>query len=192
MINVISVPQALGVQFTATPKARRGPCIAVPQGAAVVPIILLILNFPYQSHCYQISKVIVTKFPKSLLPFFLTHCYQIFKTTVTDRLWNFPWCRPYIKQSSPFFVVLIGPRAVTSESIVHLLWLSLTNELLSLCPLQELTSSLTHSWRLMCRGCSRGVNRFRPETEPRKASAGLSEGIAQMRFLLSAIGCKFL
>jgi len=37
MINVISVPQALTVQFTATVKARRGPCIAVPQGAAVVP-----------------------------------------------------------------------------------------------------------------------------------------------------------
>ena len=35
------------------------------------------------------------------------------------------------------------------------------------------------------------MNRFRPETEPRKASAGLSEGIAQMRSLLSATGCKF-
>ena len=77
MINVISVPQALRVQFIATLKARRGPCIAVPQGAAVVPIILLILNFPYQSHCYQISKVIVTKFPKSLLPFFQGYRYQI-------------------------------------------------------------------------------------------------------------------
>ena len=83
MINVISVPQALGVQFTATPKARRGPCIAVPQGAAVVPIILLILNSPYQSHCYQISKVIVTKFPKSLLLFFQSYCYKISKHIVT-------------------------------------------------------------------------------------------------------------
>ena len=35
------------------------------------------------------------------------------------------------------------------------------------------------------------MNRFRPETEPRKASAGLSEGIAQMRSLLSATGYKF-
>ena len=43
----------------------------------------------------------------------------------------------------------------------------------------------------MCQGCSRGVNRFRPETEPRKAPAGLSEGIAQMRSLPLAIGCKF-
>ena len=76
MINVISVPQALGVQFTATPKARRGPCIAVPQGAAVVPILLLILNSPYESHCYQISKVIVTKFPKSLLPNFQNNRYR--------------------------------------------------------------------------------------------------------------------
>ena len=83
MINVISVPQALGVQFTATPKARRGPCIAVPQGAAVVPIILLILNSPYQSHCYQISKVIVTKFPKLLLPNSQSHCYYFSKVIVT-------------------------------------------------------------------------------------------------------------
>ena len=50
MINVISVPQALRVHFNATLKARRGPCIAVPQGAAVVPII----TFLNVSLCYYL------------------------------------------------------------------------------------------------------------------------------------------
>ena len=57
MINVISVPQALRVQFTATLKARRGPCIAVPQGAAVVPIIPSTfgnnVNFIVTTDCYR-------------------------------------------------------------------------------------------------------------------------------------------
>ena len=53
MINVISVPQALRIQFIATLKARRGPCIAVPQGAAVVPIITFPLTIVHSNfHCY--------------------------------------------------------------------------------------------------------------------------------------------
>ena len=35
------------------------------------------------------------------------------------------------------------------------------------------------------------ANRFRPETEPRKVTAELSEGIAQLRFLTLTIGRKF-
>ena len=43
----------------------------------------------------------------------------------------------------------------------------------------------------MYRGYLRVAYRFRPETEPRKVTAELSEGIAQVRFLTLMIGQEF-
>ena len=71
MINVISVPQALRIQFIATLKARRGPCIAVPQGAAVVPIITFPLTIVHSNF----------------------HCYLLLQA---DRLWKIIYLRAYM------------------------------------------------------------------------------------------------
>ena len=73
-----------------------------------------------------------------------------------------------------------------------LIWFYLVTEPLILCPLQEFMSPLVHSCRLMYRGCSRVADRLRPETEPGKVTAELSEGIAQLRLPTLIIGQKFL
>ena len=78
------------------------------------------------------------------------------------------------------------------ESMATLIWFYLVTEPLILCPLQEFMSPLVHSCRLMYRGCSRVADRLRPETEPGKVTAELSEGIAQLRLPTLIIGQKFL
>ena len=77
------------------------------------------------------------------------------------------------------------------ESMATLIWFYLATEPLILCPLQEFMSPLVHSCRLMHQGCSRVADRLRPETEPGKVTAELSEGIAQLRLPTLIIGQKF-